>query len=505
PSTGATAAVFLCALALTLDPVSSFAGPAAAAAAAAASRSSSFAARRQRYRPAESSISSGRRRGIPASAAAPPSSPTPPSKKRPNKKKSGVGTVKFSGGRVTRPVQPATNDSKEEEDVRKSARWGVKPPAPAKILGVVDVGALKNPFNGVGSSLRKASDRSRGVTAAKDAVYGVADAAGSVAEQLQGAAGKGRETQRYPLLVAVQAAAVGGKSEGGGGVKRALRLLGGGAVAVKDAFWGSLDVLGAAGEAATKAPEAAKGFVEEGKAVIEAGAKVNVEAAAKVPGQAVEAVSGAVEAVSDAVGSAGKAAVSVKEGAYGAVDAVTRLAAMPAEMAEKQRREQEERLEVQMKSAAERKVIGAKIGAGVEGAKAAVWGTVDGVETLVETVASTPAAVGDGLGKAKEAVTSAGELLESIPRAVQDIPLEAQRTLDGVRASVASTQATAEGLVSGIKGGVEGVSSLVQKASTVASGKEKKEREEKQKRQAVAAREKKRKNALVTFRGEPYT
>jgi len=31
------------------------------------------------------------------------------------------------------------------------------------------------------------------VTAAKDAVYGVADAAGSVAEQLQGAAAKGEE------------------------------------------------------------------------------------------------------------------------------------------------------------------------------------------------------------------------------------------------------------------------------------------------------------------------
>lgn len=46
------------------------------------------------------------------------------------------------------------------------------------------------------------------------------------------------------------------------------------------------------------------------------------------------------------------------------------------------------------------------------------------VETLVETVASAPAAVGDGFGKAKEAVTSTGELLEGIPLAVQQIPLE---------------------------------------------------------------------------------
>lgn len=46
------------------------------------------------------------------------------------------------------------------------------------------------------------------------------------------------------------------------------------------------------------------------------------------------------------------------------------------------------------------------------------------VETLVDTVAATPAAVGGGFGKAKEAVSSAGELLESIPRTVEDIPVE---------------------------------------------------------------------------------
>lgn len=65
-----------------------------------------------------------------------------------------------------------------------------------------------------------------------------------------------------------RAAPVGGKSKAHG-VKQALRTLGGGAVAAKDAFWGSLDVLGAAAEAAAKAPEQAKGLVEDGKAAIE--------------------------------------------------------------------------------------------------------------------------------------------------------------------------------------------------------------------------------------------
>lgn len=42
----------------------------------------------------------------------------------------------------------------------------------------------------------------------------------------------------------------------------------------------------------------------------------------------------------------------------------------------------------------------------------------------MEAVASAPAAVEDGFGKAKEAVDSTGELLESIPRTVQEIPIE---------------------------------------------------------------------------------
>lgn len=63
---------------------------------------------------------------------------------------------------------------------------------------------------------------------------------------------------------------VGGKSKADG-VKQALRALGGGAVAAKDAFWGSLDVLGAAAEAASKAPEKANGLVEEAKGLVEDG------------------------------------------------------------------------------------------------------------------------------------------------------------------------------------------------------------------------------------------
>lgn len=42
----------------------------------------------------------------------------------------------------------------------------------------------------------------------------------------------------------------------------------------------------------------------------------------------------------------------------------------------------QERLDREMKSAAERKAAAAKLGAAVEGAKAAVWGTVGGVSVL---------------------------------------------------------------------------------------------------------------------------
>lgn len=66
------------------------------------------------------------------------------------------------------------------------------------------------------------------------------------------------------------------------------------------------------------------------------GAKENAQAVARAPAQAAEAVSGAVKGAS-------KAATSVKEGAYGVVDAVSRLADMPAEMAENRRRQQEVR------------------------------------------------------------------------------------------------------------------------------------------------------------------
>lgn len=43
----------------------------------------------------------------------------------------------------------------------------------------------------------------------------------------------------------------------------------------------------------------------------------------------------------------------------------------------------QERLEREMKSAADRKAAAAQLGAAVEGAKAAVWGTVEGVSVVV--------------------------------------------------------------------------------------------------------------------------
>ena len=48
--------------------------------------------------------------------------------------------------------------------------------------------------------------------------------------------------------------------------------------------------------------------------------------------------------------------------------------------------------------------------------------------------------------------------------------------MDGVLASVASTQKSAEDFVSGVKGGVDSVSNLAQRATAVATGKEKKAR-----------------------------
>lgn len=44
----------------------------------------------------------------------------------------------------------------------------------------------------------------------------------------------------------------------------------------------------------------------------------------------------------------------------------------------------QERLDRDMQSAAERKAAAAKLGAAVEGAKAAVWGTVEGVSVVVD-------------------------------------------------------------------------------------------------------------------------
>lgn len=68
------------------------------------------------------------------------------------------------------------------------------------------------------------------------------------------------------------------------------------------------------------------------------GGKKNVQAVVRAPGVA-------AEAVSDALGTVGRAATSLREGAYGAADSVSRLASAPAEMADKRRRQQQVRLD----------------------------------------------------------------------------------------------------------------------------------------------------------------
>lgn len=121
--------------------------------------SSSARQQLRRYRPSCDPSFGRRRGGAPLFAGPSSSSPTPP--KRPSAaKKKGTSSVKFAGGRVTRPVQqPEGNKDDEEEDVRKkSARWGVKPPSPPKLPSIPDVRSLKNPLDGVGKSLRKVTD-----------------------------------------------------------------------------------------------------------------------------------------------------------------------------------------------------------------------------------------------------------------------------------------------------------------------------------------------------------
>ena len=138
-------------LALTPDPASAFAGV----------PNPPAAGHRQRYTPT-SSPSTGRRRSTLVSAAGssstPPSSPKRPAAAAAKKKGAGTGNVKF-GGRVSRLLEDGSGvDPKgggaEEEDVRKSPRWGVKPPSPPKLPNVLDVGGFKNPLDGVGKSLR---------------------------------------------------------------------------------------------------------------------------------------------------------------------------------------------------------------------------------------------------------------------------------------------------------------------------------------------------------------
>ena len=103
-------------------------------------------------------------------------------------------------------------------------------------------------------------------------------------------------------------------------------------------------------------------------------------------------------------------------------------------------------------------------------------------------------------------LVSLSSLSLSLPNAKSALyPDQAQKRVDGVLASVASTQDAASSFVSGVKGGVDGVSNLAKRASAIASGREKQEREERERKEAERKREEKRKNALVTFQGEPYT
>lgn len=134
-----------------------------------------------------------------------------------------------------------------------------------------------------------------------------------------------------------------------------------------------------------------------------------------------------------------------------------------------------------------------------------MWGTVEGVETLVTTVASTPAAVESGIGLTQEALKSAGDVVESIPRTIQEIPLEAQRQVDEVTASVASTQERVNSALSAAKGNFDSAAQLAKRASDIITGREKAEREERERIAREEARAKKMREAIVVIAGEPIT
>lgn len=179
-------------------------------------------------------------------------------KKQPMTKSAAKSTTGLTRG-------PASKIVVKEEDERKTARWGVAPTAPA---------GRQNPLKAVTSSI---SAVGQGVTAAKDALYGVAETASSLAElaqqqqpQSSSTTGKQSSQQKRPGSAVVgDGGDGGGLGEGVSAVGGVLKAVGGGAVFVKDAIWGSIEVLGEVADAARAAPETAKSAAESGKAVLE--------------------------------------------------------------------------------------------------------------------------------------------------------------------------------------------------------------------------------------------
>lgn len=129
----------------------------------------------------------------PSSSSSQPASPAKGKKKPPP----GSKRMSFAGGRVKTPTQqqkqqkagetrkyekPGEDEEEEEEDVKKSARWGFKP---ARSASASEGGTTtpkpgsRNPFRALKASFGALG---QGATAAKDALYGAADAAGSLAE-----------------------------------------------------------------------------------------------------------------------------------------------------------------------------------------------------------------------------------------------------------------------------------------------------------------------------------
>lgn len=221
-----------------------------------------------------------------------------PARCRPNRSVTRVSAARPQGsvptpikpGRVTvrvNPIETPTTAADEKkrskrtkeaflessEDERQTARWGVPP------LKVPFENPLSAPISVVSKTFEAVG---KGVTGVKDALYGVADGASSLVEVTQQSVnkvtGKSRKTviedseTRTPTAV-VPSSTAGQRALDGGntlsGVFAVLRVLRTGAVAVKDAFWGSIEVLGDAADAVMKAPDVARSGMEDGKAALE--------------------------------------------------------------------------------------------------------------------------------------------------------------------------------------------------------------------------------------------